>query len=59
MRKGEKNRLRTHQNLGQLAGAYYAEDGIAQSWRGNLAKKELIESLADRLFALSARAAGS
>jgi ADP-ribosyl-[dinitrogen reductase] hydrolase len=45
--------------FGQLAGAYYAEDGIPQSWRGKLAKRELIESFADRLFALSARAAGS
>jgi ADP-ribosyl-[dinitrogen reductase] hydrolase len=45
--------------FGQLAGAYYGEDGIPQSWRDKLAKKELIESFADQLFALSAQGSGS
>lgn len=44
---------------GAIVGAYYGEDGIPQSWRGKRAKKEWIESSADQLFALSARAAGS
>jgi ADP-ribosylglycohydrolase len=38
---------------GQLAGAYYGERGIPVSWREKLAYRELIESLAERLFALS------
>ena len=38
---------------GQLAGAFYGEEGIPESWRARLAHRELIESYADRLFALS------
>jgi ADP-ribosyl-[dinitrogen reductase] hydrolase len=39
--------------FGQLAGAYYGEDGIPQGWRDKLARRPLIESFADRIFALS------
>jgi ADP-ribosylglycohydrolase len=45
--------------FGQLAGAYYGEDGVPQSWRDRLAKRRLIESFADRLFALSTRQGAS
>lgn len=38
---------------GQLAGAYYGEDGIPAEWRAKLAMRGEIESLADRLFAAS------
>ncbi|HOG48386.1 MAG TPA: ADP-ribosylglycohydrolase family protein [Anaerolineae bacterium] len=38
---------------GQLAGAYYGEQGIPESWRDRLALRETIESLADRLYALA------
>ncbi len=41
---------------GQLAGAFYGEQGIPQSWRMRLAQRPLIESLADRLFGLSSMA---
>ena len=34
---------------GQLAGAFYGEEGIPASWREKLAKRELIERFADRL----------
>ena len=34
---------------GQIAGAYYGEDGIPEDWRRKLAHRELIESFADRL----------
>lgn len=37
---------------GQLAGAHYGKQGIPESWRLKLAKRELIESFADRLFDL-------
>jgi len=37
---------------GQLAGAYYGEQGIPEAWRTRLAHRELIESFADRLLAL-------
>ena len=37
---------------GQLAGAFYGESGIPEEWRRKLAHRELIESFADRLFAL-------
>jgi ADP-ribosyl-[dinitrogen reductase] hydrolase len=39
--------------FGQLAGAYYGEKGIPQSWRAKLACRELIESLAERLLDLA------
>jgi ADP-ribosyl-[dinitrogen reductase] hydrolase len=35
---------------GQLAGAYYSEEGIPISWRSKLAKRELIEKFADKLL---------
>lgn len=38
---------------GQLAGAYYAEDGIPIEWRDKLAMRETIERFADRLWELS------
>lgn len=38
---------------GQLAGAFYGEQGIPTSWLAKLARRQLIESLAERLFALS------
>ncbi|MBN1286462.1 MAG: ADP-ribosylglycohydrolase family protein [Anaerolineae bacterium] len=37
---------------GQLAGAYYGEAGIPARWREKLALRAVIESFADRLFAL-------
>ncbi len=37
---------------GQLAGAYYGEFGIPESWRRRLALHDLIAGLADRLWAL-------
>jgi ADP-ribosyl-[dinitrogen reductase] hydrolase len=39
--------------FGQLAGAYYGEDGIPQDWRDKLARRPLIESFANQIFALS------
>ncbi|NJN65659.1 MAG: ADP-ribosylglycohydrolase family protein [Chloroflexaceae bacterium] len=36
---------------GQLAGAFYGETGIPPEWRGKLALRETIVSLADRIFA--------
>ncbi|NEO91407.1 MAG: ADP-ribosylglycohydrolase family protein, partial [Moorea sp. SIO3G5] len=41
---------------GQLAGAFYGYQGIPESWRSRLVKRELIESTADQLFALAQRA---
>ena len=38
---------------GQLAGAFYGEQGIPLSWRNQLAYRDLIESLADQLFSLA------
>jgi len=35
---------------GQLAGAYYGEHGIPESWRAKLAHRELIEGYAEKLF---------
>jgi len=37
---------------GQLAGAFYGEDGIPEEWRGVLAHHNLIESYADKLYEL-------
>ncbi len=34
---------------GQIAGAFYGEQGIPQEWRDRLAMRDLIERLADRL----------
>ncbi len=38
---------------GQIAGAYYGEQGIPTAWREKLALRDTIESLADQLFTLS------
>lgn len=38
---------------GQLAGAFYGEQGIPQSWRDKLAHYDLIEYLAEQLFSLA------
>jgi ADP-ribosylglycohydrolase len=38
---------------GQLAGAFYGEQGIPKSWRDQLAYRELIESFAEQLFTLA------
>lgn len=35
---------------GQLAGAFYGQQGIPQAWRTRLAQRELIEDLAERLL---------
>lgn len=40
---------------GQLAGAYYAVEGIPRAWRGSLTRLDLIEGLADQLFRASAQ----
>jgi ADP-ribosylglycohydrolase len=44
---------------GQLAGAFYGESGIPQSWRSQLAYRQLIESMADQLFTLAQSSANS
>lgn len=38
---------------GQLAGAYYGAEGICKDWRRQVAKRDLIVSLADQLLAAS------
>lgn len=38
---------------GQLAGAFYGEEGIPKTWREKLAKYDLIASMAEQIFALS------
>ncbi len=38
---------------GQLAGVFYGEGAIPEAWRARLAHRELIESLADRLFTVA------
>jgi ADP-ribosyl-[dinitrogen reductase] hydrolase len=40
---------------GQLAGAYYGEQGIPEEWRTKLALVDIITSYADRLFDLAQR----
>ena len=37
---------------GQLAGAYYGEDGIPEEWRLKLAMRDLIERFAETLYEL-------
>lgn len=34
---------------GQIAGAFYGEDGIPEDWRRKLARADLIKSMADDL----------
>ena len=38
---------------GQLAGAFYGESGIPESWRSKLTHRILIEEFADRLYRAS------
>lgn len=38
---------------GQLAGAYFGEEGIPRRWRGRVARRDLIISLADGLHAMA------
>lgn len=38
---------------GQIAGAFYGEQGIPRRWREIVARRELIESMADELYELS------
>lgn len=38
---------------GQLAGAYYGEQGIPEQWRASLTHRPLIEKYADRLCDMS------
>lgn len=38
---------------GQIAGAFYAADGIPAEWRNKLAMRDTIEGLAERLFQLA------
>jgi ADP-ribosylglycohydrolase len=40
---------------GQLAGAYYGEEGIPVEWRSKLALVDVITSFADQLFELAHR----
>ncbi|GFN21953.1 hypothetical protein TAMC210_02690 [Thermanaeromonas sp. C210] len=37
---------------GQLASAYYCEDGIPEEWREKITMRERIEELAEEIFAL-------
>jgi ADP-ribosylglycohydrolase len=41
---------------GQLAGAFYGEEGIPAAWRARLAHRELIEDYAEQLHALAGAA---
>ena len=38
---------------GQLAGAFYGEEGIPEDWREKVSRHELIVSFAEKLFRLS------
>jgi ADP-ribosylglycohydrolase len=40
--------------FGQLAGTFYGDNAIPQSWREKLAHRPLIESFADQIFNLAA-----
>jgi ADP-ribosylglycohydrolase len=35
---------------GQLAGAFYGEDGIPAAWRDTIAQRELISKLAEKFY---------
>ena len=41
---------------GQLAGAYYGAEQIPIAWRERLAKRELIEASAERLWSIASAA---
>jgi ADP-ribosylglycohydrolase len=43
---------------GQLAGAYYGEDGIPEDWRRRIAMRDRIEEMAERLLGLSRELGG-
>lgn len=38
---------------GQIAGAFYGEQGIPDRWRQLIARRELIEAMADKLYELA------
>ena len=38
---------------GQIAGAYYGEQDIPESWLSKIAHRGLIKSFADKLYALA------
>jgi len=38
---------------GQLAGAFYSERGIPEAWRSKVAHRQLIKSLAEKIFTLA------
>ena len=40
---------------GQLAGAYYGEEGIPEAWKNKIAHRSLIVDYAERLFKLADR----
>ena len=40
---------------GQIAGAFFGEEGIPVEWRAKLAMRELIKQRADELFELAER----
>jgi ADP-ribosyl-[dinitrogen reductase] hydrolase len=42
---------------GQIAGVYYGEEGMPESWRSMLAMRDQIEDLSDRLYELAERPA--
>jgi len=44
---------------GQLAGAYYGLNAIPPDWRGGLARVEMIEDLAERLYAAAVSASAA
>jgi ADP-ribosylglycohydrolase len=44
---------------GQLAGAFYGEREIPESWRSQLIRSDLIESMADKLFAIAQSSSNS
>ncbi len=45
--------------VGQLAGAFYGEDGIPREWREKLALRETIEGYAEKLFEMANRRTAS
>ena len=44
---------------GQLAGAYYGVEGIPAEWRNKLTDREMIASLADRLYEETRKRSGA